>query len=359
MIRIILITLFFFSGCIEVGQFKSTTYSGERFIVKGKDVHIRSELKGLVRDLKHSDGFVAYLTPLELTRLRLLGISVVKDNLIQAYTGCENLPAPPPEVPTGGDQVIPWGIEAVRAPEAWTVTRGAGVLVCVVDTGVDKQHEDLQGQIVGGSSYYNNDYQDDNGHGTHVSGTILAVDNSIGVIGVAPESKLFSVKALDGNGSGWDSDISDGILDCVHANSDIINLSLGSSSPSSTIENAIDQAVAAGVIVVAAAGNSSTQTGYPAARPNVISVSAVDYQLRLANFSNYGKIEYAAPGVDILSTVAGGYSKFNGTSMASPHVAGIYALALAAGRQGIDARDIGLSNSEQGLGFADAERSVD
>lgn len=272
----------------------------------------------------------------------------------------------------GGDstpppQVVPWGISQIGAIQAHATNRGAGVIVCVVDTGIDNDHPDLVDNIVGGENFVARKgrvdasaWDDDNDHGTHVAGTIAAVDNNQGVIGVAPSASLFAVKVLDRRGSGYTSDVADGVVSCALNGAHVINMSLGSSQSNTLLQSAIIQAASTGSIIVAAAGNDGGVVGYPAAYPEVIAISAVDINNQIAYFSNRGpEIDFAAPGVDILSTVkGGGYASFNGTSMASPHAAGVFALQISAGTSSVKADDIGLSYLLQGFGLVNAFRTV-
>jgi subtilisin family serine protease len=205
----------------------------------------------------------------------------------------------------------------------------------VIDTGIDATHADLLDNLKGGYNAINPavSWADDNGHGTHVAGTIAAIDNSIGVIGVAREADLYAVKVLNRKGSGYTSDIIEGIDWAIENDMDIINMSLGSSWYSATFEAACTRAIDAGIVVVAAAGNSgpgAETVGYPAKYPGVIGVSATDSSNVIAYFSSRGEgVDIAAPGVSIYSTYKGGaYTTMSGTSMASPHVAGVVALIL-------------------------------
>lgn len=229
-----------------------------------------------------------------------------------------------------------WAMPVLQAEKAWRVSTGAGVVVAVLDTGVDASHPDLQGALVAGKNAIGGDGSaptwDGNGHGTHVAGTIAArANNGKGIAGLAPGSKVMPVKVLDANGAGWASDVAAGIRWAVDHGADVLNLSL-SGPASSTMQPAIEYAVSKRVTVVAAAGNSgANSSGYPGAYPGVISVSALARPgSSLASFSNRGSgVDIAAPGQSILSTVPGGYSSYSGTSMAAPHVAAAAALVLA------------------------------
>jgi subtilisin len=229
-------------------------------------------------------------------------------------------------------QTTPWGVSHVKAPDVHKEgIKGTGIKIGVIDTGIDYTHEDLN--VVGGATFVDGtiDYMDDNGHGTHVAGTISALDNLLGVIGVAPNTSLYAIKVLDKNGSGSYGDVVAGIEWAVSNNIDILNMSFGGSLSSQTLESAVDIAYDQGLLLVAAAGNNgydeSGTITYPAKYDSVIAVGAVDQENNRANFSSVGwELELMAPGVSIESTVPGGYNNKNGTSMASPHVAGVAAL---------------------------------
>lgn len=264
-------------------------------------------------------------------------------------------------------ETLPWGIDRVKAPLVYPQTQGAGVKVAVIDTGI-ASHEDLT--IAGGYSAvaYTTSYADDDGHGTHVAGTIAAVDNELGVIGVAPKVALYAVKALDNTGSGYVSDIVEGINWAIDNKINIINMSLGSSSDSTPLHDACDIAYAKGILIVAAAGNSGTSNilsdnvQYPARYASVIAVAATDSNNARAYFSSTGPdVELCAPGYNITSTVPGGYATYSGTSMASPHVAGVAALVYALNptmtnvdiRNKLDATatDLGSAGKDTAFGF--------
>lgn len=250
---------------------------------------------------------------------------VVNDDIVTALKPTETIQA----------ETLPWGIDTVEADQVWSAHTGAGINVAVLDTGIDMDHPDLAANIKGGINLVNTrkTFDDDNGHGTHVSGTIAAVNNDFGVIGVAPEANLYGVKVLNQRGSGYTSDVIEGIEWAVNNNMDIISMSLSSAYYNAAFEVAINYAYNNGVIVVAAAGNESTSVSYPAAYDNVIGVSAMDQNYDLAYFSNYGpQIDVTAPGVSITSTYyKGQYAIMSGTSMATPHVTGVIALMLESG----------------------------
>lgn len=226
-------------------------------------------------------------------------------------------------------QTVPWGITRVQAPAVHNrgVT-GSGVRVAILDSGIST-HSDLT--IRGGASFVPGEptTADLNGHGTHVAGTVAALNNSIGVIGVAPSADLYAVKVLGANGRGSVSGIAQGLEWAAANNMHIANMSLGSDAPSTTLERAVNYATSQGVLVIAATGNNgSGSVGYPARYANAMAVGATDQNNRRANFSQYGTgIDIVAPGVNVQSTYPGNrYASLNGTSMATPHVAGAAAL---------------------------------
>ncbi len=232
------------------------------------------------------------------------------------------------------NQTQDWGIPKLKAPSAWqSGFTGKGVKISVVDTGISA-HPDLT--ISGGASFSSvtSSYADDNGHGTHVAGIIAARNNSIGTVGIAHEASIYAVKALEANGSGSLSSIIAGIDWSISNQMDIINLSLGTTSHSSTLQQVVDRANNAGILVVAAAGNNGRADGsgdlvnYPARYSSAIAVAATDINDNRASFSATGStVEVAAPGVNINSTLYnGGYGPLSGTSMATPYVAGNLAL---------------------------------
>ncbi len=260
-----------------------------------------------------------------------------------------------------------WGLFAIGMPEAWDVTKGAGVVVAVVDTGVHVKHKDMAANVWqnageirrnriddDGNGYVDDDagwdfirnrgnVKDPHGHGTHVAGTIAAVgDNALGVAGVAYQARIMPLRALDAKGSGRSTDLAKAIVYAADNGADVINNSWGGFGISWAIEDAVQAAADVGTVVVFAAGNDG-RSGYAlgdALLPDAIAVAATTQTGARASFSNWGDaISVAAPGVDILSLragkgaggskVKGKYVRLNGTSMAAPHVAGLAALLLA------------------------------
>lgn len=229
----------------------------------------------------------------------------------------------------GGDpQVTPYGITRVGG-----AVNGAGLRAWVIDTGIDLDHNDLNVDTQMSTSFVTSEStaDDGNGHGTHVAGTIAAIDNGIDVVGVAAGATVVAVKVLSGSGSGTTAGVIDGV-DYVTANAssgDVANMSLGGGT-STALDAAVRNAADQGIMFALAAGNDGADANNSSpARveyPNVWTVSAIDSNDNFASFSNYGNppIEYAAPGVSIKSLwKQGGVNTISGTSMASPHVAGV------------------------------------
>ncbi|MCL4418616.1 S8 family peptidase [Patescibacteria group bacterium] len=232
-----------------------------------------------------------------------------------------------------------WGLSVIKAPSAWNTTHGSGsVAIAIVDTGIDGSHPDLSSKITSSvdctisASCIEVSPVDDNGHGTHVAGIAGAItNNSIGVAGTGYSTNLISVKVLDSSGSGYYSWVANGIIWAADHGAKVINLSLGGTSSSFTLSNAVSYAWGKGVVIAAAAGNNnSTQPLYPAYYSQVLSTAATDQNDQKARFSNYGRwVKIAAPGVDIFSTYNNGdYTTLSGTSMATPFVSGLAGLVF-------------------------------
>lgn len=314
-------------------------------------------------------------------------VRLEEDVVVYALAKPENPGKPPKGEPQPQPvEELPWGVDRIDADLVWNSDTGSGVKVAVIDTGIDGNHLDLAANLAGGVNFVASGkgapwariadptrWDDDNGHGTHVAGTIAGVDNEIGVLGVAPGASLYAVKVLDKTGSGYLSDVISGIEWAINNNMDVINMSLGSSSDVQALHDASDAAFAAGIVVVAAAGNDyGGPVIYPAAYGSVIAVSATDSSNSLAGFSSVGaEVELAAPGVGILSTWNDGYyNTISGTSMAAPHVTGTVALVLSVNPNLTPvevrtilhdtAEDLGTSGQDSyyGYGLVDAEAAV-
>ncbi|MDD5210481.1 MAG: S8 family peptidase [Elusimicrobiales bacterium] len=277
------------------------------------------------------------------------------------------LPEPGAEIDPAAKE-IPWGVTRVNAAAAWDYTAGQGIKVAVIDTGIDYTHPDLAPNYKGGYNAVDPAAMplDDQGHGTHVAGTIGAVRDSKGVAGVAPSVDLYAVKVLDKNGSGQYSWIIAGIEWAIEHRMNVINMSLGGGEGNEALRQVMVKAGETGVTVVCAAGNDAGPVNYPAKYPQAIAVSASDSSDKIAPFSSRGpELAVIAPGVKIYSTLkGGGYGALSGTSMASPHVAGLAALAIGAGARGPEQVRAalkgaasalpGLTAGEQGAGLVDA-----
>ncbi len=236
-----------------------------------------------------------------------------------------------------------WGVYHIGAGVSHTSgNKGRGVKIAIIDTGIDYTHDDLKDNFRGGRDFVFDDddpYDDSwNSHGTHIAGIIAARENKSGVIGVAPEADVYAVKVLDGAGFGLLSWLIAGIEWSIDNGMDIINLSIQGEDLQS-LRAACESAYSAGVLIIAAAGNSSgREVLYPAAYSNVIAVTGTDANNMQAYFSPYGsEIELAAPGVDILSSIANwDYETLSGTSQAAAHVAGTAALFFASDLEDIN-----------------------
>ena len=265
------------------------------------------------------------------------GIFWITDIDASAMTGLEYpaIAGSPPGQPTSQADTIPWGINNVGAPQCWDATKGKGIYVAVLDTGI-WPHNDLQGNLLGGISFVPNEtWVDVQGHGTHVAGTIAAAFNGFGVVGVAPSAYLFAMKVLANNGQGnwsWLMQALYRLRQTYGCLFDVANMSLGGSAAPASLESYINFA-SQHTLLVAAAGNyqpSAPQKPVmvPAKYTKCLAVSAIDSTNTIASFSARGpEVDLCAPGVGVVSTVPNNnYASLSGTSMASPHVAGVAAL---------------------------------
>jgi thermitase len=237
-------------------------------------------------------------------------------------------------VPNDASYNQQWAPAKINAPMAWDVTTGsATITLAILDTGIDLTSQEFSGRVVPGYNFIGEDtnVQDDHGHGTHVSGIAAASgNNGVGIAGLAWNISILPVKVLSGSGEGYVSDLIAGIDFARERGAKIINISLGTSTFSELLQEAVNRAIDAGVLVVAAAGNSGTESNapsYPAAFPGVIAVAATDSTDVRAPYSTSGSyVSIAAPGTGIYSTYPGGYATMSGTSAAAAHVSGMASL---------------------------------
>jgi subtilisin family serine protease len=246
----------------------------------------------------------------------------------------------------GSMQFYPWPIKLFDVEKTWNKTMGENVTVGVLDTGCDSAHDDLKDNLLQGWNAIknNSNTNDDNGHGTHVAGTIGAANNLLGVVGVAPKIKILPVKVLNEEGMGSNLDVARGIIWACDNGADILTMSLGSDHPSKPLEDALKYAVSKNVIIFCAAGNSGNDTDikYPAKYPQTISIGAIDKNLKICSFSCTGdSLDFVAPGQDIPSCMPNNsYALMSGTSMATPFAVGCAALLLSSARTRISGKKL-------------------
>lgn len=266
-----------------------------------------------------------------------------------------------------------WGLKKTGFEKAWNRSRGEGVKVAVVDSGIAMRHVDLRRKVAARYDFVNRNrtVEDLHGHGTHVAGIVAAkTGNRAGVAGGCPNCKIIAAKALDRNLFGYTSNIIDAIIWSTDRGARVINLSLGSHRRTEAMRDATDYARRKGAVVVAAGGNyGDGVTVYPAAHRGVLGVSHTDrYNRRVFDASYGGWIDVAAPGYDIVSTVPGGYGYKNGSSMSAPHVSALAGLLSSKGygekvvkrRILRSAQDLGARgrDSYYGAGLIRADRAV-
>jgi serine protease len=322
-------------------DFKDNLPAGEidrELAVLNKEYHIAPRLNSQYSQLEH-----LYVVKGDRTLLdKLRGSSLSKDveSIEPNYIYHKSIA---PNDPQYSKQ---WHLRSIHIEQAWEENRGKGITVAIIDTGVSKVPDLEQTEFVKGYDFVNDkvNADDDNGHGTHVAGTVAqSTNNNYGVAGIAYEAKIMPLKVLSGSGGGTISDIAESIRFAADNGANIINMSLGGGGENQVMKDAIEYAHNKGVVIIAAAGNENAESAsYPARYAHVIGVGALDAQDERAEFSNYGAgVNIAAPGgghgskiwqetIDP-STNTPIISGFAGTSMAAPHVAGVAALIESIG----------------------------
>lgn len=236
---------------------------------------------------------------------------------------------------TNTAQILGWEITKLGINNQWIKSQGEDVIIAVIDTGCDLNHPDIKNNLLPGKNFIDESQppQDDNGHGSHVCGTIAAENNGIGMVGVAPKAKIIPVKALNAKGQGTLDSIINSIIWSADNKVNFITMSLGSSNNDNKLHNAIKYANSKGCIVFAAAGNSGENTDimYPAKYKEVISTGAIDENLERTKFSCAGEdLDFLAPGHNIFSLAPNnGYAIMSGTSMSNPYATACAALLLS------------------------------
>ena len=326
--------------------------AADRYLVATRHAPLATQLRMLrdsdefrsrgIRAFESADAFAADLTAGDVAELKRSSEVRFITPVVERHAFVEDsrpgLSLRPDASPYTSKQTIPYGISLIHAPELWPLTKGAGPInVAILDTGIDTKHPDLAANFAGGYNTFTltDDPTDDNGHGTHVAGTIAAVDNNIGVIGVAPQVRIWSVKVLDKIGFGLDENIVAGVDWVIRKKREIggdwiMSLSLGSWQNSPIEEEAFKRVIADGIVVVAAAGNRSfPDVEFPAGYDGVIGVGAIDSTSTLASFSDHGPhMSIVAPGVRVLSTArtgsipAAGVTLNNGASVTAATIQG-------------------------------------
>lgn len=235
---------------------------------------------------------------------------------------------------TSDNQYYGWEIKQFNIKDLWSKSTGADVVVAVIDTGCDLSHDDIKSNLIQGKNFLDDsDPIDRNGHGTHVSGTIAACNNGLGMVGVAPDTKIMPLKALNDDGMGDSRAIAEAVIWAADNKADFITMSLGSPSSNSSIKKAIEYACSKNVVIFCAAGNAGEKSPimYPAKYANVVSIGAIDKNLERTSFTCSGEeLDFLAPGHEIVSSVPGNkYAMMSGTSMSNPFAVGCASLLLS------------------------------
>ena len=373
-IRSIVLALFIFGSYAAAGGIprKIVVFKPDFNNPAAQDALLKQDGATPIKPLRIVNGFAVYLP--EAAQNALLGgdgdkILRIDDDIILHGLG---KPTPPPPQPA---QELTWNVQMIHADLVWPETNGTMVNVAVVDTGGDLSHPDLVNNIKGGYNAINphKTPEDDNGHGSHLSGIIAAANNTIGVIGVSPNVNLYEVKVLNQDNAGNLSDMLDGMQWCIDNHMQVVNMSFGSTTYIQSMADAVSAMHAAGIVMVAAAGNNGGSGGamlYPAKNPLTIAVSSVDINGNFSTSSSYGpEVDLTAPGVNIYSTYLNdSYTYKSGTSMATPHVTAAAALVLSVfpnltpdevkAKLQSTAEDLGLPSDEEGAGLVRPDLAV-
>jgi serine protease len=308
------------AALLACALFTGSLAASERYLVATRNAPQRAQIRMLrdsadfrehgVRTFESADAFAADLTPAEVAELKRSPEVRFVTHVVERHAS--SLGASSNGSPYRNAQTVPYGVSMIHAIDLWPLTRGAGPInVVILDTGIDMRHPELTANYAGGYNTFTQtaDPTDDNGHGTHVAGTIAAADNNFGVVGVAPQARIWSVKVLDEHGFGLDENVVAGVDWVINKKRAvggdwIMSMSLGASNDSPVEAEAFKRVISEGILAIAAAGNRSfPEVEFPAGYPGVIAVGAVDSTATLASFSDHGPLlSVVAPGVNVLST---------------------------------------------------------